>query len=532
MDRNQLYFHFANLVLVIIGLLSIQKVVGLPVIALLVLGSVGGFMFSWYMRNSRPPHIDTFIGMLSLASVVVVLSRLYETSMSFDNLLMIFSTALAWLSLFQTFGLKAQKSYAIVQFISVCLLISSVSLALEQEAAYVLYLAVFLFVLIFIMRLDLVCEKQSKGSLIIGDRDEVMSLWQQIKVGAIMFSIVMILSAMVYPAVPRFNSLSFSWIPATLLGLPERIPLLKLLEFANKEIKEDKQKKEQIVDDGSKKRETNKDMLVKKEQVKKKEITDRFKAADFNKDIDALRIESITVRSGKNEIALDGQVMLSAELKLTDGSFISATKLVDWKVTGTARVSIDKNGKLTPKEQGYVQVSAIYMGNFSNDVNIRIVEPVKPQKKKGILFYLAVLVLWIFGALLVVFSFIIFMRSQKLSEIRKTNPREFIKEIYYTLCKAFKIYGISKFNYVSYREFYDLAKDIISARPEPMQELTEGFMEARFSSHEISQEHSQKAIQLFHEVKDVVMERQGSGDFWKKILFRLYTIDVSLVRTT
>ena len=73
--------------LVVIGLLSIQKVLGPVIAALLILGSVGGFLFSWYMRNSRPPHIDTFIGMLSLASVVVILSRLYETDISFENLL-------------------------------------------------------------------------------------------------------------------------------------------------------------------------------------------------------------------------------------------------------------------------------------------------------------------------------------------------------------------------------------------------------------------------------------------------------------
>ena len=529
MNKDQLYFHFANLVLVIVGLLSIQKVVGLLVISLLVLGSIGGFMFSWYIRNSRPPHIDTFIGMLSLASVVVVLSRLYETSISFDNLLTIFSTALAWLSLFQTFGLKAQKSYTIVQFISVCLLISSVSLALEQEAAYVLYLAVFLFVLIFIMRLDLVCEKQNKGSLIIGDRDEVMSLWQQIKVGAIMFSIVMILSAAIYPAVPRFNSLSLSWIPSTLLGLPERIPLLKLLEFADKNVKEAKVKKTQIVDDGSKKRETNQDKIERKEQMEKKEVTERFKAPDFDKDIDVLKIEAVIIKSGKSEIALDSQVVLTAELKLTDGSFIPATKLVDWKATGTAKVSIGKDGKLTPKEQGRVLISATYMGNFSNDLNIKIIEPVKPEKKKGALFYSGVLALWILAAGFMAFSVMMFIKSQKLSEIRKNNPKEFIKEIYYALCRAFKIYGIPKFDYVSYREFYNLTKDIISARPEPMQELTEWFMEARFSSHEISQEHSQKAIQLFHEVKDVILEKEDRNRFWKNILFRFYVLDVLLI---
>lgn len=529
MNRDQLYFHFANLVLVIIGLLSIQKVLGPFVVILLVLGSIGGFMFSWYIRNSRPPHIDTFIGMLSLASVVVVLSRLYETSISFDNLLSIFSTALAWLSLFQTFGLKAQKSYSIVQFISACLLISSVSLGLEQEAAYVLYLAVFLFVLIFTMRLDLVCEKQSQGSIIIGDRDEVMSLWQQIKIGAIMFSVIMILSAIVYPAVPRFNSLSLSWIPSTLFGLPEKIPLLKLLEFADKNLKEERVKKEQIVNDGSKKRETSQDKIERKEQIEKKEVVERFKAADFEKDIDALKVDAVIIKAEKTEVALDKQVMLIAELKLTDGSFIPATKLVDWKVTGTAKVSIDKDGKLTPKEQGRIQISASYIGNFSNDLNIKIIEPVKPQKKKGALFYSGVLALWILAAGFMAFSVIMFIKSQKLSEIRKNNPKEFIKEIYYALCRAFKIYGVPKFDYVSYREFYNLTKDIVSARPEPMQELTEGFMEARFSSHEISQEHSQKAIQLFHEIKDVILEKEDRNRFWKSILFRFYVLDVLLI---
>jgi len=231
MNRDYLYFHFANLALIIIGILSIQKTVGPVITAFLVLGSMGGFSFSWYIRNSRPLHIDTFIGMLSLASVVVVLSRLYETEISFENLLRIFSTALVWLSLFQTFGLKTQKSYSMVQFISAALLISSVSLALEKETVFVLYLAVFLFILIFAMRLDLVCEKQNRGSIIVGDREEVMGLWHQIKVGAIMFSIVIILSALAYPAVPRFNNLSLSWIPSALLGLPERVPLLKLLQF-------------------------------------------------------------------------------------------------------------------------------------------------------------------------------------------------------------------------------------------------------------------------------------------------------------
>ncbi len=563
MNRDALYFHFANLGLIIIGIFSIQKVVGPVILAFLILGSISGFLFSWYIKNSRPPHIDTFIGMLSLASVVVILSRLHETEISFENLLKIFSTALVWLSLFQSFGLRAHKSYNLIQFISACLLISSVSLALEPETVYVLYLALFLFILIFTMRLALVCEKQSLGSLIIGDRDEVMSLWHQIKIGAIMFSVILILSGLIYPAVPRFNSISLSWISSTLLSLPGNLQILKLQKSADKVIKNAKVKKEQIVYDGTKKRETKhdgiqkKDIEEKKEETterskesdlkakeretkqdeiqkkdtaeKKKETTERFKSSDFKKDIDILKIESLTIKADKSETALDRQVTLTAELKMADGSIIPATKLADWKVKGTAKVSINKDGKLTPKEKGYIEISATYMGTFSNDVKVKITEPVKPKKKKGFLFYFIVFLLWIIAGAMVVFSIIIFIKSEKLANMRKNNPKEFIKEVYYVLCRAFKIYGIPKFNYISYREFYNLAKELIAAKPEPMQALTEGFLEARFSNHEISAEHSQKAIELFHEVKDVILEREERNIFWKNILFRIYVMDVSLI---
>ena len=538
MNRDALYFHFANLGLAIIGILSIQKIVGPIIAALLILGSIAGFLFSWYIRNSRPPHIDTFIGMLSLASVVVVLSRLYETEINFENLLRIFSTALAWLSLFQAFGLKTQKNYSLIQFISAALLISSVGLTLEQETTYVLYLVVFLFVLIFAMRLDLVCEKQNRGSIIIGDRDEVMSLWHQIKVGAIVFSIVLMLSAIIYPAVPRFNNLSLSWIPSTLIGFPEKVPLLKLLQSADRSIKDVKVKKEQIVDDDTKKKEIGGGRIERKDsedrkkeepEDKKKETTERFKASDFKKDIDTFKIESLTIKTNRSELPIDQQAVLNAEIKLTDGSVIPATKLVDWKVTGTTTVSIDKDGKLTPEGEGFVQISATYMGTFSNDVKVKITQPAKPKKKKGFLFYFIVLLLWLLALILAVFSIRVFIKSQKLADMFRNNPKEFIKEVYVALCKAFKIYGIPKFNYVAYREYYNFTKEFFSAKPEPMQALTEEFLEARFSSHEISARHSHQAIQLFHDVKDVILEKEERNIFWKNILFRLYVLDVLLI---
>ncbi|MDO8603360.1 MAG: hypothetical protein Q7O04_05890 [Candidatus Omnitrophota bacterium] len=531
MSKETLYFHFANLGLVIIGIFSVQKIVGPVIVALLVLGTIVGFLFSWYARSFRPPHIDTFIGMLSLASVVVVLSRLYETEMSFENLLRIFSVALVWLGLFQSFGLSTQKNYSLTQFISAALLISSVGLALEQETVYILYLAVFLFILIFTMRLALVCEKQNLGSMIIGDKEEVMSLWQQIKVGAIMFSVIMILSALVYPAVPRFNNLSLKWVPSTLIGIPEEVPILKLLFSADKTIKDVKVKKEQIVDDGSKKRETDSPLNSKKDEKKDKtDITERFKPSDYNKNIDSFKVESLTIKSDKLETPLDRQVSITAELKLTDGSVIPATRLVDWKVTGNTNVSLDKNGNLSAESEGDIQISASYLGVFSNDVKIKIKGPVEPKKKKSFLFYVIVTFLWVITAAVAISTALVFIRARRLSELCKTDPKEFIKEVYYALCGAFKIYGVPKFSYVAYREYYDLLKELVSLKPETMKSLTEGFMEARFSGHEISQAHSQKAIELFHEVKDVVLEKEGRDKFWKDILFRLCVLDISLIQ--
>lgn len=534
MDRDTLYFHFANMALAIIGLLSIQAILNPFIAAILILGTVAGFVVSWQMKGSRPQHIDTFIGALSLAAVVIILGRLYNTAITFENLIRIFSIALAWLTLFQSFGLRTGKSYAIVQFISACLLISSCALALEQEMFYITLLSLFLFIFIFTMRLDLVCAKKRKGSLIIGDQEAIMSLWQQIKVGAVMFSLVLIVASFMYPLVPRFENLSLKWIPSTLLSLSEQIPLLKLIKDAPKTIKENiKARKEQIVDDEMKKRETSgvgkKEDEAQKEQEPKEETVERFSAKGFNKDIDVFEIESLEIKSDTDEVPLDSKAMLEAELKLSDGSTIPATRLVDWKVRGTAKVSIDGDGNLTAKEKGFVSVSAIYLGNFSNDVEIKITEPLEPIKKKSRAWHVLMILFWLLILALSAFIMWVFVRSRRLSEMAIKNPREFIKEIYDALCRGFKIYGMPRFDYLAHREFFESVKGLLSSKPAPMDLMTEGVLEARFSTHEISREHSQKTLGLFHEVKDVIMQRPEGREFWKKGLFGIFLLEVLLL---
>lgn len=553
MDRDELYYHFSNLGLVLIGLFSIQAILNPFAVMVLIPGAIAGFLVSWQIRNSKPQHMDTFTGMLSLAAMVIILGGLYDTPITFENLLKVFATALVWLTLFQSFGLKSGKSYAILQFISVCLFISSVALVLEEESLYVVLIAVFLFIFIFAMRLNLVCEKKRKGSFVVGDRKAIMSLWQQIKVGAIMFSFVLIVASLVYPFVPRFENLSLKYIPSTLLGIPEQVPLLKLLMQAPRTIKEDQRsKKDQRVDDDTRKRETERNRkrrtydedrikkktkkeMKKQEQEKKdkkkenEETTERFRAKEFNNSIDMFKIESLNVTSDTKDVPLDGQCKISAELKMSDGSTIPATKLVDWKVTGTAKVSIDGNGNLTPKEEGHVDISASYLGNFSNDIKINVTKPVTPIKKKSWLYYLVMTLLWLLILALLYVTVWIFVKSKRLSELAIANPKEFIKEVYAALCRGFRPYGVFKFDYVAPREFFQLAKDVMISGAEPMHTMTEDVLEARFSTHEISGEHSWKTLGLFHDVKDIVLDREEGKHFWRKILFRMLLLDVLLV---
>ncbi len=116
-----------------------------------------------------------------------------------------------------------------------------------------------------------------------------------------------------------------------------------------------------------------------------------------------------------------------------------------------------------------------------------------------------------------------------MSELAIKDPREFIKEIYAALCRGFRVYGLRRFNYVAPREFFESSKEVLSSGPEPMHLMTEGVLEARFSTHEISSGHSQQSLALFHDVKDVILERDEGKHFWKKIVFRILLLDVLLV---
>ena len=555
MDKSTLYYHFSNLGLILVGLLSIQSILGPFTFLIVAIGSTIGFIVSWLIKDSRPQFMDIFIGMLSLAAVVIILGRLYNIEISFDNLLKIFSITLAWLTLFQSFGLRSGHSYAMLQFISACLLICSVGQALEQETLYIILLGLFLLIFIFAMRLNLVCEKKRKGSQIIGDQEEVMSLSRQIRVVAMMFCLVFVLSALVYPFVPRFGNMSVKWIPSTLLGLPEKIPILKLISDAKRTIQDDKRiKKEQIVDDGSKKRETAgmqfdeaklrkdkpqekkqdekekpKEKQEKEKKKKQEEQTERFRAKEFKKDLDIFKIESLNLTSDKNEVPLDGSCNLTAELKMSDGSTIPASRLVDWKVVGNARVTIDDSGNLVPKGKGEIEVSASYMGTFSNDIKISITEPVEPIKKKSWVYYVFLTLLWLLMLILLYVVIRIYIRCKRLSELKLKNAREFMKEIYASLCNAFRSYGSPRLEHIAHREFFQHIKPIISVNPDPMCLMTEGVLEARFSRHKITAEHSSESLRLFHEVKKVVFEREDGKKFWKKGFFGLLILDVLLV---
>jgi len=89
---------------------------------------------------------------------------------------------------------------------------------------------------------------------------------------------------------------------------------------------------------------------------------------------------------------------------------------------------------------------------------------------------------------------------------------------------------VSDFSYLAQRELNSVIKGLVSKNPEPMFLLTENILEARFSKHEILEGHSQKALELFYDVKNVILEREETGEFWRKFLFKLLLLDLLLVQ--
>ncbi len=539
MDRDALYYHLSNLTLILIGLLSIQRVLSPFAAMILIPGTVAGFIVSWRIKDSRLHYKDTFIGMLSLAVVVIILGRLYDTALTFENLLKIFSTTLAWLTFFQSFGLRTVRSYAIIQFISASLLICSVCLALEQETYYIILLTLFLFTIVFTMRLSLICERKNKGSIIVGDQLEILGFTQQLKTSAIIFSLVLIVSSFIYPFVPRFENLSLKWVPSTLFGLSENNPMMRLFKKAPLAIKEAHEERKQQPIDDTKKRETSGDVqqdntvLERRhddgEKDEKKSYSQRFPAKEFDKDIDIFKIESLTIRSDKDEMPLDAQCRLKADLKFSDGSSVPAERLVDWKVVGTARLSIGREGDVVAMGIGDATISASYLGSFSNDVHLKITRPLAPIKRKDWRHYLWLAILMLSGIALSAYIIWIFMRGRRLSDLAIRDPRGFVKELYIVLCRGLGLYGARRFDYLAHREYSEHTKWLVSLRPESMHLMTEGVLEARFSAHNISREHSRKALDLFHEVKSAVLSRQEGKEILKKALFRIFILDVLLM---
>jgi hypothetical protein len=344
-----------------------------------------------------------------------------------------------------------------------------------------------------------------------------------------MFSLVLITSGFLYPFVPRFENLSLRWLSSTLIGRPQELFILKLLNNADITLKENKKvKQEQIVDDGSPKRETSGKETT-EDKFKKLDDIKRFPAVEFNKDIDIFKIESLRIRSDKKEMAYNNHCQLKAELIMNDFSIISGTQLVDWRVKGDVEVNIDRNGNLTCKGEGVVQISAGYLGVLSNDIEIEILKPISPIRWKKYLGFAVVVLLYIGIICIISFLILILIKSLMLRELAVKNPREFINKVYQTLCRAFRVYGFPKYNWTAHLEYAESLKGILSNNLESMTNMTNQVLEARFSLHNITFKDSQKVLYLFHKVKDVVLENVFPRDFAKGIMFRLYILEVLMV---
>lgn len=525
MNRDTLYYHIANAGLLIIGLLSVYKIIGIALFLMLILpGIVAGFIVSWQLKDKRPQNVELFIGMLSLASAVITLSRLYEVEINFNNLLTMFSIALMWLGLFQSFGVRpGERGYALVQFISICLLVSSVALALEQEGLYLLYLGAYLFLLIFALRINLIVEKRRKGSLVVGEQEVVLGLFSQLKLSVIIFSVLILITSLLFPFVPRFENISLRWISSDLLGLPEQVPVLKLISDASRRIKENKtQRKEQVVDDRLKKRETD----LPPEFKEGEEVFPFDRDSFVDRDGLARQIESFNIRPASVELPLNRTTQLRAEIRIKDGTAIDVTKLVEWENQDSEILEVEQNGTIKPKLKGNTIVNATYLGLFSNNVFVTIAPPQATPEKRSLIFYLFLVLWWVLLIIIVYLYIKIMMRRNRLKNLASQFPRIFIRELYISLCKVLKIIGHPRLNYVAPREFVEVLKQEKGLNIGPLPQMTERFLEAIFSTHDITRKDSSDTFKIFNETTEVFLEK---ANFFQKIAGRVLRLEVPVI---
>ncbi|MFH1478453.1 MAG: hypothetical protein ABIG92_01585 [Candidatus Omnitrophota bacterium] len=474
--RERTNYHFLNLVLVLLAIFSIRGVLSPANLLGVSLGMILAFSISWYMKGKYIKYMDLFIGVVSLSVCFFVFSRLYDVRMDFEGILRSFSLIFSYIAIIQAVSIRSSKHYSLLQFISIMLIFISIALAAEKEIFYILLSSVFLFIFIITMRFNVLYEKIERGALLVPKESNRRVFYREFKISSVMFFIIIMAASFLYPLVPRDKDLPLDFIASSFLR-DSKIPMYASLVEGKgtfKKMGPGKEKEEGAI--GGLDIESLKDAL--KSGIEEPVVSSRTSGAADSGRANTPPVSSISASS-------DSSLAMEVE------KGVAQRKKINWWLL--------------------LLLMAL----------IPILIPVPLAFMLPIVFIIL--------PILIVVYFIIrsLIRNRLLARKAVEEPRYFIKEVYLALCSALSIYGAPEFRETGYIGFYDAVKKTVPGPYDPMKGLTDCALEAGFSDHDISPEHSKKALRFFIDVKKETLSLRKERLFWKNLAFRLQLLDIT-----
>ncbi|MFH1783063.1 MAG: hypothetical protein ABH848_05555 [Candidatus Omnitrophota bacterium] len=506
------FYHWSNLALILLVIFSIRSLTGVFISYVLFLGLIVGFFVSWHIKDIKIRYIGAVINILSVVMFIFIMGEMLRPGLTFFDIIRTLSLMLAWFAFLKSFNIKGLRDYGTLQIMSVTMLILFASLKMERDIEHLHIVLLFFFIFIFTMRMNLRCEKVEKDSFMADRKDRSSIVYNDLGLAVILFLSVILIATLLYPFIPKKDNFSVDF-------LPKMIPsafIQKISENLMEKIDFD-------------------DMMQKK--------LPRDKSPQSSSEPSTASSSDLVLES----TPLSSSSVSSSSISASESPASSSSSL-----SSAPSISVDA---ISPSSSASSSSSSSESSSPSSSVAPETVkieeeeEEYEPELLRKINWWLILLLLlllpfliWLVLLILVpllimflpyilvaIYLIRTYIRRYVLSKKAKDNPKEFVMDIYRSLRNSLRFYGLSITTHQSHMELYDELKKHKAASSEYMHKLTTNALEASFSNHLITKEHSKEALTLFKIIRYNLLNNRESTPLWRRIFFKLAVLDITLV---
>lgn len=235
--------------------------------------------------------------------------------------------------------------------------------------------------------------------------------------------------------------------------------------------------------------------------------------------VEPAKLVSIILNPHHSKISIKDNLTLRAEGYYTDSSLKEITHLVNWEITPSGLIKIEK-GMVKPLWFGLTKVRAEYEGIKSLPVNIKVIltfEWLMGVLLKIILFmFLGIIVIFMTFYLLTISA-----RNKLLAYFHK-DPRWFIVNLYDNLKIILVVFGLGNKERLPPLSYARMVENIKSIEDNCLLRLTVKFEEAKYSHHILQGTDALVALDTYNEFLQTLFSRYNK-------LYLLYKYCLTLI---